>query len=257
MNDIENPIRSLIQGGMPEEQKIISDVLNAEVRAPRLLLWQYDTPAIIMGCSQRPDDHQHQRAEQEGLPIMRRGSGGGAVLAGPWMLSITLFIPAEHPVGKLDIIRIFGWLEQIWSRALLEAGVPCKGVDKPLIERSKEIASRNGVEWACYASLSHGEVVSPDGRKLVGLAQIRKRKGIALVSGLHLQSCDWRALCHVVTDDTRQAPVLESLNSDAEQLSGTPAADLLPEIIHHFTRALPEDFELLTSAERQAGPQRF
>ena len=180
---------------------------------------------------------------------MRRGSGGGAVLAGPWMLSATLFIPAEHPVAALNLIELFRWLEPIWIKALIDSGVPCKGVDKALIDESKVISKRHGVEWACYAALSHGEVVSPDGRKLVGLAQIRKRKGIALVCGLHLAPCDWVALCDVVANDLSQGAILDSLNSNAEQLSGTSTAVLLPEIIARFIAYLPSDFELLNPVE--------
>ena len=249
MNDVENPAQYLVQGSMLEEQRVISELLQAGVRQPRILLWQYDKPAIIMGCSQRPDESQLRRAAQHGLPIMRRGSGGGAVLAGPWMLSVTLFIPADHPVGKLDIIKIFNWFEQLWTKALVASGVTCKGVDKPLIERSKETSKREGVEWACYASLSHGEVVSLDGRKLVGLAQIRKRKAVALVSGLHLKPCDWQALCHVVVDDRDQAAVLEALNADVEQLTGGSAGERMPLIIQRLIDALPDEFEILRSNE--------
>ncbi|MEH6650603.1 MAG: hypothetical protein V7707_11310 [Motiliproteus sp.] len=253
MSDPQEPLLQhnlpIIQGSMLDEQRVITDLLNAGVATPQLLLWQYDKPAVIMGCSQRPDDGQLQRAERAGLAMMRRGSGGGAVLAGPWMLSVTLFIPPEHPVGSLDLIQLFGWFEQIWTRALIDCGVSCKGVDKALIERSKQISKDAGVQWACYASLSHGEVVSLDGRKLVGLAQIRKRKGIALVSGLHIKSCDWRALCDVVVDDISQAPVLESLNSDAEQLSGIAAIKLLPEVIRRLTEELPQDVEVLKPAQ--------
>ncbi|MEH6473033.1 MAG: hypothetical protein V7752_17490 [Halopseudomonas sp.] len=245
MNDSENLSQLVIQGSMLEEQRVITDCLDSGVDEPQLLLWQYDKAAVIMGCSQRPDEGQLQRAETAGLPIIRRGSGGGAVLAGPWMLSATLFIPTEHPIGTLDLIKLFGWFEQIWIQALTDCAVSCKGVDKTLIDLSKQISKRERVEWACYASLSHGEVVSLDGRKLVGLAQIRKRKGVALVSGLHLQPCDWRVLCDVVVDDTSQAGVLESLNSNAEQLSGVSAADLLPQIIRHFTAALRDEFEVL------------
>lgn len=253
MSDPQEPLLQhnlpIIQGSMLDEQRAITGLLNDGVEKPQLLLWQYDKAAVIMGCSQRPDDGQLQRAERAGLAIMRRGSGGGAVLAGPWMLSATLIIPPDHPVGKLDLIQLFGWFEQVWTKALIDCGVSCKGVDKSLIDRSKQVSKDAGVQWACYASLSHGEVVSPDGRKLVGLAQIRKRKGIALVSGLHLQSCDWRALCQVVVDDVDQAPVLESLNSDAEQLSGVAATKLLPEIIARFIAALPKDVEVLTSIQ--------
>lgn len=243
MNDIAGSGFSVTRGNMLEEQAVISDQLNAGINQPRVLLWQYDAPAIIMGCSQRPDEDQQQRAKQAGLPIMRRGSGGGAVLAGPWMLSATIFIPTEHPVAALNLIELFRWLEPIWIKALTDSGVPCKGVDKAQIDESKIIAKRRGVEWACYAALSHGEVVSLDGRKLVGVAQIRKRKGIALVCGLHLAPCDWTVLGDVVVNDPSQGAILDSLNSNAKQLSGVSTAVLLPEIIARFIACLPGDFE--------------
>jgi len=243
MSDIANLGFSVKQGRMLEEQAVISDHLKSGITQPQLLLWQYDTPAIIMGCSQRPDEGQQQRAEQAGLPIMRRGSGGGAVLAGPWMLSATLLIPVEHPVATLNLIELFRWLEPLWLKALIDSGVPCKGVDKAMIEESKVISKQHGVEWACYASLSHGEVVSPDGRKLVGLAQIRKRKGIALVCGLQLAPCDWTVLSDVVANDPQQGAILDSLNSNAAQLSGVSITALLPEIIERFIACLPGDFE--------------
>lgn len=249
MNDIESPGLSVRRGNTLEEKKVIIDHLNAGITQPQLLLWQYDSPAIIMGCSQRPDEGQKQRAKQAGLPIMRRGSGGGAVLAGPWMLSMTLFIPTEHPVAALNLIELFHWLEPFWLKALIDSGVPCKGVDKTMIDKSKVISKRNDVEWACYASLSHGEVVSLDGRKLLGVAQIRKRKGIALVCGLHLAPCDWKVLCDVVANDLSQGAILNSLNINAEQLSGLSAAVLLAEIINRFVAGLPGDFELLNPDE--------
>ena len=67
MNDAEHSCPSVIRGSMLEEHSIISDLLTTGVRHPQVLLWQYDTAAIIMGCSQRPDEGQLQRAEQSTL----------------------------------------------------------------------------------------------------------------------------------------------------------------------------------------------
>lgn len=235
---------ALVLGTMPDEQQVISDYLKAGIEQPSLLLWQYRDPAVIMGCSQRPDEAQSDRAMQAGLPIMRRGSGGGAVLAGPWMLSFTLFIPADHPIAELNIIDIFGWFEQIWMQTLQQVGVPAQGVNKAMIDHSKKVAKEQSVDWACYAGLSHGEIVSLDGRKLVGLAQIRKRKGVALVSGLHLAACDWSLLSQVVVNKPEQGEILQALNSDAEALSGIDKEKLLPSIIRAFSDQLPSDFTL-------------
>ena len=234
----------LIQGAMPEEQQRITEQLQQGITQPTALFWQYDAGAVIMGCSQRPDEQQQVRAESAGFPIMRRGSGGGAVLVGPWMLSVTLFIPPEHPVAEQNIIEIFSWFEQLWITVLQQCGVPCKGVDQAIIDQSKQISEEQQLKWACYASLSHGEVVSEDNRKLVGLAQIRKRKGVALVSGLHLQSSDWSALSRVVVDNPEQGQALKALNCDAESLSGQNAERLLTDILQAFRQALPDDFSI-------------
>ncbi|MBN0988129.1 lipoyl protein ligase domain-containing protein [Amphritea pacifica] len=235
-------LQSLVSGSMPDEQQRISEILEAGVEKPQVLFWQYDRAAVIMGCSQRPDEGQMRRSEAAGFAMIRRRSGGGAVLAGPWMLSVTVFIPPEHPVAKQNIIEIFSWLEQIWIAALRACNVPCKGVDQAMIDRSKTISQEQNLKWACYASLSHGEVVSEDGRKLVGLAQIRKRKGVALVSGLHLSPCDWQQLSSVVVDKPEQGSALEALNSDAQSLSGISAEVLLPDLIQAFTDRIPDDF---------------
>lgn len=241
------PDAILMRGSMPDEQATISAVLQQGVEQPMALFWQYDDAAVIMGCSQKPDQAQQQRAEQAGLPIMRRGSGGGAVLAGPWMLSVTLFIPADHAIAEQNIIEIFSWFEQIWLTALHQCGVPCKGVDQPIIDRSKEISETRQLKWACYASLSHGEVVSEDDRKLVGLAQIRKRKGVALVSGLHLQPCDWTTLSEIVVAKAGQGESLAALNSDAQTLSGKSAETLLTEVLTALRNALPDEFRVMQS----------
>ena len=240
-------IAGLVQGTMPEEQSRIAAILEAGVEQPQVLFWQYDQAAVIMGCSQKPAADQESRAHAAGLPITRRRSGGGAVLAGPWMLSVTLFIPTDHLVSQQNIIEIFGWFEQIWITALERSGVPCRGVDQTEIGRSKVISEAKGLKWACYAGLSHGELVSPDGRKLVGLAQIRKRKGVALVSGLHLSPCSWNTLSSVVVDQAEQGELLQALNADAETLSGKEADQILPAVINALTDLLPADFRVINS----------
>lgn len=244
---MDNNFQSLVIGSMPDEQRHISEVLTAGVEEPQVLLWQYDQAAIILGCSQRPDADQLSRAENAGLSLVRRRSGGGAVLAGPWMLSVTVFIPPTHTLANQNIIEIFSWLEAVWISTLTTCGVPCKGVDQAMIEQSKTISQKEDVTWACYASLSHGEVVSLDGRKLVGLAQIRKRKGIALVSGLHLFPCDWSLLSSIVVNKPQQGELLAKLNSDAQSLSGIAAEQLLPTLINTFRAQVRAAFQQKTA----------
>ncbi|WP_271273486.1 lipoate--protein ligase family protein [Aliamphritea hakodatensis] len=230
----------IYSGGMPEEQAKIDAVLSAPVAEPKLLIWRYAEPAVIMGRSQRPDNEMLQRAAARNIPVQQRGSGGGAVLAGPWMLSVTLFLPTAHPAADLGIIDIFKWFEAAWLKILQDQGIPCQSVDEPMIAESKITARAQGVEWACYAGLSHGELVSADGRKLLGLAQIRKRNGVALVSGLHLSPCEWPLLAEVVADASSLGAVLARLNSDCDSLSGKNADTLLYPLVDDLIRTLNE-----------------
>lgn len=223
--------KHLYCGDMPAEQLQISEALAAKITHPALLFWRYDRPAVIMGRSQRPAEELLERGKTRGLDVQQRGSGGGAVFAGPWMLSVTMFLPADHPVAELGIIDIFKWFEAAWKRVLLAQGISCRSVDDAEIAQSKETAKNAEVDWACYAGLSHGELVSENGRKLLGLAQIRKKNGVALVSGLHLGPSDWNVLADVVTANPQLGEVLADLNVDCQELSGKSEELLLPAIL--------------------------
>ena len=51
------------------------------------------------------------------------------------------------------------------------------------------------VGWACFGSVSPWEVVDGEGRKLVGMAQRRRKQGVLLVAGTLVGPTDWRLLC--------------------------------------------------------------
>ncbi|WP_431777598.1 lipoyl protein ligase domain-containing protein [Ottowia caeni] len=68
--------------------------LQNRVQTPAFRMWRYRLPAVVLGYSQR-------RLMQEvdartGLEVLRRDSGGGAVLTGPWMLGLSVALPPEH-----------------------------------------------------------------------------------------------------------------------------------------------------------------
>jgi len=234
-------------GDITQEQAVINGQLDGTIKQPEVLLWLYNQEGIILGCSQRLSPEQRQRAREYSLPHLRRGSGGGAVLAGPWMLSVSIFIPNSHPIVKSNIVKAFSWLEQIWEKSLTEKGIDCRGVNKNDIEQSKQFAKSHGLEWACYGSLSYGEIVCPQGKKLVGLAQIRKRAGVVLVSGLNLSPFDWRPLCDVVNSHIEAAPILAQMNNYCSELTGQTVDVLLPKTIESFINNLPSEFNLIPS----------
>jgi lipoate-protein ligase A len=126
---------------------------------------------VVIGSGQPGTDIDEGRAARAGLEIVRRRSGGGAVLVGPnEVLWIDLIIPRDDPLWQDDVGRAFWWLGDLWSGALATAG------------RGRSEVWRGGLQqspWSsrvCFAGLGPGEVTI-DGRKVVGMAQRRTRRG--------------------------------------------------------------------------------
>ena len=78
--------------------------------------------------------------------------------------------------------------------------------------------------WACYGSLSPWELVDSEGRKLVGLAQQRRRDANLLVSGLLAGAPDWPLLCRALGREADLAR-LSAWTTSIEALRGEPLGD--------------------------------
>lgn len=116
--------------------------------------------------------------------LVARHSGGGAVLMDAGLLSLDVLLPAGDPLLAGAVGAVFGRVGAAWAEALTALGVPAVTVhDGPSTahrlgdERQRLLAS------VCYATLGRGEVLA-GGRKLVGLAQRRRRPGALVQCGL-------------------------------------------------------------------------
>ena len=71
----------------------ISDETQAE---PVLRLWELETYAVVVGRANRIEKNVDVAAcRRDGVPILRRFSGGGTVLLGPGALVYSLVLPVE------------------------------------------------------------------------------------------------------------------------------------------------------------------
>ena len=125
-------------------------------------------PALVLGSAQ-PESVVAADAARSGVDVVRRHSGGGAVLLVPGeVLWVDVIVPADDPLWVADVGRAFHWLGDAWAAALAACGVGGVEVHHgPLV--------RN--EWSgllCFAGLGPGEVTL-DGRKVVGISQRRTR----------------------------------------------------------------------------------
>jgi len=138
-----------------------------------LAICRVTAPALVLGSTQSGSIVDRSRAEAGGVAVARRRSGGGAVLVTPedpvW---IDVWIPAGDPLWREDVGRAFDWLGDAWVDALHRAGI--EGV---AAHRQGRVSCTRWSQLVCFGGVATGEVVTGDGRKVVGLAQRRDRRG--------------------------------------------------------------------------------
>jgi lipoate---protein ligase len=153
------------------------DVLGDEP-VPTLRWYRSTTPAIILGRGQGAPPSGN------GLAVVTRPSGGGAVLMDEGLLSLDALVPTGHPLLAGDLVDVFLRIGRVWAGALRDLGVPDVAVHEgPATARRLGSARERLLASLCYATLGRGEVVI--GRqKIVGLAQRRRRHGALVQCGL-------------------------------------------------------------------------
>lgn len=179
------------------EQDWIARCLEAGLERPRLALVHYEAPAVIYGRSSAPAAAALDRAREAGCSVLQRHSGGGAVLAGPWMLGAALLVPAASPLGAAGIVGAFRQFGAAWAGALESLGFSCREAEAADAAQQNRLAAELGVTWVCFSGLSHGELLDDGGRKVLGLAQWRGKWGVLLSAGLLLRPVPWDLLGRV------------------------------------------------------------
>jgi lipoate---protein ligase len=143
-------------------------------------------PCLVLGRSGADTDAIEDAALDEGLPVLRRASGGGPVLWDAGLLALDVVLPHGHPREAHDVVEGYRWLGAALAEGLRALGAP----DVELVEvpRARAAAPRPA-DVACFGGLSPYEVLAA-GRKVVGLSQARRRNGTLLQAGvlLHLDA---------------------------------------------------------------------
>ncbi|MBA2392924.1 MAG: hypothetical protein H0V70_09285 [Ktedonobacteraceae bacterium] len=159
-----------------------------------ILAWSVADPeGLVLGFSQKLDVLNAPELARQPLPIYRRRAGGTAVLVGPHLLSLDVFLPGDHPLVLPDIVESYRWFGEAWVEALLQLGtqtrlvLPAEARTQQALRKQPETGTYEMLmNRACYGTLSPYEVVAGQ-RKVVGLDMIRRRAGSLLQAGVLLQ----------------------------------------------------------------------
>jgi lipoate-protein ligase A len=115
---------------------------------PRVRFWEPRAYAVVLGASCRlGDDVQLDACRVDGVPILRRSSGGGSVVVGPGTLNVTAILPESAAPG-LSAVDV---------------------AQRHVLDRIADSIRRAGRP---VAVLGHGDLVLGD-RKCAGSAQRR------------------------------------------------------------------------------------
>ncbi|MGH9068992.1 MAG: lipoyl protein ligase domain-containing protein, partial [Acidimicrobiales bacterium] len=126
--------------------------------------------ALVLGSTQPEGDADLGRAGAAGVAVVRRRSGGGAVLVTAEMVWVDIALPAGDPLAETDVGRAFWWVGQVWASAIESLGLG------PAVVHRRALARTPWSTRLCFAGLGPGEV-TVEGRKVVGLSQRRTRAG--------------------------------------------------------------------------------
>lgn len=185
---------------------------------------QPDDTAVVLGSRQSPDIVDTAECARLGIGVVKRRSGGGAVLVVPDQLVwVDIVAPPDGaPDGVPDDVRgSMIWAGELWQRALASfVG------DGDLTVHTGSMVTTPWSDLVCFAGLGPGEV-SLDGRKLVGLSQRRTRNGVRIQGTLYTAppAIDLARLLRPPRPST-SLPAVASLALDAAELVGRLAAEL-------------------------------
>jgi len=139
----------------------------------RRSLWAFelDEPALVLGSTQRAADVDEPAADRLGVAVVRRRSGGGAVLLEPGQVAwIDVVVPRGDALWHDDVAVAAEWLGETWVRTLVDLGLAGGSVHRG------GLACGALGSVVCFGGTGPGEVLV-DGRKVVGLSQRRTRAG--------------------------------------------------------------------------------
>lgn len=153
--------------------------------------------ALVLGRSQKRELVDETTMAQRQLDVVRRLSGGGAVLVeSNNIVWFDVVIPADDPLWVADVGRAFWWLGDVIASALDAQGISAD-VHKGALLQSQ------WTKQACFAGLGPGEVLV-DGRKAVGVSQRRTREGAVFQCSLY-RSHDTQLLAHLLRMNLAEA----------------------------------------------------
>lgn len=149
------------------------------VAGPEVWVCELTDAAIVLGSRQTADLVDADACRRAGLEIVRRRSGGGAVLLRPDAV-VWIDVVLPHGVAPDDVRGSMVWIGERWADAITALG------HGPVEVHRGGMVCTPWSDLVCFAGVGPGELLV-DGRKLLGLSQRRNRHGLRVQGTLYLR----------------------------------------------------------------------
>ncbi|MDG2427261.1 MAG: hypothetical protein P8M16_02435 [Acidimicrobiales bacterium] len=209
------------------------------IRHRTVLLHRVPHPTVVVGTGQRDLPGLAKRAAALDLDVVRRSSGGGAVLLRPaGVLWVDVLVPRTDPLWDDDIGRSSAWLGLAWVEALVSMGVAAETCQT---DAAATLTAGSLGRKVCFAGRVAGEVVCAD-RKVVGISQRRDRNGARFQCAVLLGPDAGDRLVVPLVDLLGVEPRAEALAAIRALVGGATVAGVAVEadqLFDAFLNALP------------------
>lgn len=155
--------------------------LAAERERSVVRIYQWSEPTVTLGYFQGLN--QDSESPFPGLPVVRRLSGGGAILHDR-EVTYSLILPTSHP-ARQDPSGVYETVHQGIIQLLATLGVPSllRSEFEAMATHRVSVESTPTAEpFLCFLRQNPNDIVHSSGYKIVGSAQ-RRRKGVILQHG--------------------------------------------------------------------------
>jgi len=166
---------------------------------PTLRLYAWDPACLSLGHAQPIADVDHTRLKERGWEVVRRTTGGRAILHTD-ELTYSVTGSAEEPVLTGGVLESYNRLAQALLFAVKILGLPVEM--KEVIGHSSSAINANPV---CFEVPSTYEI-TVGGKKLIGSAQARKKEGVLQHGSLPLTG-DLTRICQALVFEDETARV--------------------------------------------------
>ena len=163
---------------------------------PTLRLYGWRPMCLSLGYGQRTRDADMGRLQAHGWHLVRRPTGGKAILHGD-ELTYSLSLPLAHPLAAANVIESYRRI----SRGLLQT---LRNLGLRAASEHQAADHQGQTQGPVCFDISSPYEITVNQRKVIGSAQLRRRGGLMQHGAIPL-SGDIARICDALTFDSPQA----------------------------------------------------